>query len=159
MVERIHQSTGNVIRTFQVQCINDLDENDPWLGMLAATMFATCATHHATMKATPMQLAFGCDAILNAKFMADWDFVKNRKQHVIHQNNVCENSRRIPCQHQLGEKVLLKQAVATKHGDNIWDGPCAISQVCDNGTARVKRNQFCDAVNIRLIKPCRSMSD
>ena len=39
IIERIHQTIGNVIRTFQVQDAY-LDEDDPWSGILAATMFA-----------------------------------------------------------------------------------------------------------------------
>jgi hypothetical protein len=40
IIERIHQTIGNMIRTHQVGSA-DLDENDPWSGILAATMFAT----------------------------------------------------------------------------------------------------------------------
>ena len=40
IIERIHQTIGNVIRTFQVQQDKYLDEKDPWGGILAATMFA-----------------------------------------------------------------------------------------------------------------------
>jgi hypothetical protein len=64
IVERVHQTIGNIIRTFNVQ---SMDSDDPWTGMLAATMFAVRATCHTTLQASPMQLAFGRDAILNIK--------------------------------------------------------------------------------------------
>ena len=49
-----------MIRTFEVQEL-DLDEKDPWsdTSILSAVMFAIRATYHTTLKATPMQLAFG----------------------------------------------------------------------------------------------------
>ena len=64
IVERIHQTIGNILRTFRVQ-EDELDEEDPWGGILSATMFATRATIHTTLNKTPMQLVFGRDAILN----------------------------------------------------------------------------------------------
>ena len=56
MIERIHQTLGNIIRTFD---LDELDEEDPWSGILAAAMFALRATFHTTLQATPMQLVFG----------------------------------------------------------------------------------------------------
>ena len=79
MIERIHQTIGNMIRTFEAQEAL-LDEEDPWAGMLTAVMFATRATYHTTLKATPMQLVFGRDTVLNTKFEADWQLIKQNKQ-------------------------------------------------------------------------------
>jgi hypothetical protein len=60
---------------------------DSWNGILSATMFALRATYHTTLDATPMQLVFGRDAILNIKFEADCQYIKRRKQKLIHKNN------------------------------------------------------------------------
>jgi transposase InsO family protein len=45
IIERIHRTIGNIIRTFDVTTIN---KGDPWAGILAATMFAVHATYHTT---------------------------------------------------------------------------------------------------------------
>jgi transposase InsO family protein len=74
IIERVHQTIGNIIRTFQVQD-NYLDEDDPWEGILAATMFAIRATYHTTLQATLSQLVFGRDAILNVQFEANWNLI------------------------------------------------------------------------------------
>eukprot|EP00957_Ditylum_brightwellii_P037772 2856597-Ditylum_brightwellii.AAC.1 len=58
IIERIHQTTGNMIRSFEVHS-TDIDENDPWACILSAARFATRATVHTTIQATPMQLVFG----------------------------------------------------------------------------------------------------
>ena len=92
IIERIYQTIGNMIRTF---CMHEteIDENDPWSGVLSATMFATRATLHTTLQATPSQLVFGRDAIMNIKHEANWKFIRKRKQKLIEQNNKKENAK------------------------------------------------------------------
>ena len=64
IIKHIHQIIGNIIRTFDV---SNIVNNDPWSGILAATMFAVRATYHTTLQASRMQLIFGRDSILNIK--------------------------------------------------------------------------------------------
>ena len=52
ITKRIHQTIGNIIRTFDV---SNIVNNDPWSGILATTMFAVRATYHTTLQASPMQ--------------------------------------------------------------------------------------------------------
>jgi hypothetical protein len=92
ILERIHATIGNIIRTHHV-LDTELDESEPWSGILAAAMFATRAMLHTTLKATPMQLAFGRDAVLNTKFKADWKYIRDRDQKLIEQNNTRENAQ------------------------------------------------------------------
>ena len=47
---------------------------------LAATMFAIRATYLTTLQATPIQLVFGRDSILNTEHEANWAFIQQRKQ-------------------------------------------------------------------------------
>jgi len=68
IIERIHQTLGNIIRTFELH-ESDLTSDSPWDGILsAAMMFALRATYHTTLQATLTQLVFGRDAMLNVKF-------------------------------------------------------------------------------------------
>ena len=69
-------------------------------------MCALRATYHTTLQATPTQLVFGRDAMLNVKFEANWHLIKQRKQRRIHENNLRENNKRIPHQYKAGDKVL-----------------------------------------------------
>ena len=57
-----------MIRTFELYGNNGIDDDDPWSGILTTVMAAMCSTYSTTMQATPMQLVFGRDAIINAKF-------------------------------------------------------------------------------------------
>ena len=56
-----------------------------------------------------MQLVFGGDAINNTKFIADWDYVRQCKQNIIHTNNERENAKRIPHTYQIGDRLMLKK--------------------------------------------------
>ena len=91
IIKRIHQTLGNIIRTFDV---SNIVNNNPWSGILAATMFAVRATYHTTLQASLIQLVFGLDAILNIKHVANWEHIRQRKQLRINHNNMRENMRR-----------------------------------------------------------------
>jgi hypothetical protein len=150
ILERIHQTIGNIIRTFAT---DNLDEKDPWAGILTATMFAIRATYHTTLKATPAQLVFGRDSLLNIKFEANWAFIKERKQKLINKNNEKENSSRIAYEYKIQDKVWLKNLMESKFSEEPWKGPFSIVKVNDNGTVCLKMGKVTDTVNIRNIKP------
>ena len=86
ILERVHQTIGNMIRTWLGEDA-EMDEKDPFSGLLTAVAFATRATVHTTLNASPSQLVFGRDAILNINFHADWQSIKARKQKRINDNN------------------------------------------------------------------------
>ena len=90
ILERVHQTIGNIIRTF---LFDDLEEDDPWSGILSAAAFAIRATVSTTTEKSPMQLVFGRDAILNIQHTADWNRIKKRKQKLIKQNNIREKRK------------------------------------------------------------------
>ena len=156
ILERIHQTIGNIIRTFELYDDDDLDEEDPFAGVLSATMFAMRATYHTTTQATPSQLVFGRDAILNTKFEADWNFIRSRKQKIIKQNNQRENAKRHPHQYSVGDQVLMKKESKSKYGHASYEGPFTIAKVNTNGTVRIRKGAVTDTFNIRLIKPYRT---
>ena len=103
IIKHIHQTIGNIIRTFDVF---NIVNNDPWSGILAATMFAVRATYHKTLKRSSMQLVFGRDAILNIKHVVDWEQIRQRKQLRINHNNKQENMRRNNHQYKVGKKYI-----------------------------------------------------
>ena len=84
IIECVHQLIGNIVRTFDVK---NLDRDNPWGGKLASTMFDVRATYQTTLQASPMQLVFGRDTILNVKHITDWEHINERKQTRINLNN------------------------------------------------------------------------
>ena len=105
-----------MLKTFQLYYREDLDEKDPWSGVLSAVMFGLRATFHTTLNATPSQLVFGRDSILPIQFQADWKYIKDRKQKLIDLNNKQENSKRIKHKYAVKEQFLMKRVNKTKHG-------------------------------------------
>jgi hypothetical protein len=130
-----------MIRTFEINEI-EVPEDQPWNGILAAIMYAIRATYHTTLKATPTQLVFGRDSILNLKFEANWQNIKANKQRIIQRNNDRENAKRIPHEYNVGDKVLWKNELSRKFGMSPYKGPYQILWVHENGTIRLKWGQL-----------------
>ena len=72
IIEQFHQTIGNIIRTFDV---SNIVNNDPWSGILSATMFSVRATYHTKVQAYPTQLVFGQDAIVDIKHYVEWEHI------------------------------------------------------------------------------------
>jgi hypothetical protein len=159
MVERAHQTVHNMIRTRMIKDKRDLP--DGWTGVLTAIRFAMNSTVHTTNRATPTQLVFGRDTMMNIKFQANWDYIQSRKQTRIRANNKKENAKRIPHEYKIGDKVLVALAPSRKHGEDRAKGPFTVMRVYDNGTVRLRqRTQHGGAVfqtwNIRNIIPYKA---
>ena len=138
--------------TFRVHSTK-LDEEDPWSGILGAVMFATRATIHGTSRATPAQLVFGRDAMLNVRHEANWAYIRERKQRLIKENNKRENAKRRAHTYTIGDSVLIKKDQPSKYGSDAYAGPYEIVKVNNNGTVRVREGAVTDTYNIRMISP------
>ena len=112
IIERIHQTFGNIIRTCDV---SNIVNNNTWSGILAANIFAVRATYHITLYASPMQIVFFRYAILNIKHVADWEHSRQCKQLWINYNNKRENMRWNNQQCKVGDKILVKRKKNSKH--------------------------------------------
>ena len=153
IIERIHQTIGNMIKSQQIFNREDMDEDNPWAGILTATMFGVRSTYHTTLQATPMQLVFGRDANMPITHRAEWKLIKDRKQKLIDLNNKRENAKRIKYTYHVGDQVLVHRAKKSKHGDREYDGPFKILEVRNNGTLRIQKKSYADTVNIRQVFP------
>ena len=54
----------SMIKVFQVHARDNIDEHEPWLGILSAVMIEIKSTYYTTLEVTLMQLVFGREAIL-----------------------------------------------------------------------------------------------
>ena len=128
-----------------------LDDENPWDGVLSATMFALSATVHTTTRFTPTQLVFRRDAMLNTRHEADWKIIKDRKQWLINRGNERENKNRKDHTYRVGDKVLLKNEWKTKFNHDACKGPYTITAVRDYGTVRARKGRVTDTYNLRNI--------
>ena len=74
-MERVHQTIGNIVRTFEIQQM-DLDNANSWEGI---TMFAIRSMVHTTTQHIPSKLVFGRDVVLNINQKANWYLIKQHK--------------------------------------------------------------------------------
>ena len=153
VLERIHQVIGNMIKTFRIYNREDLDEQDPWSGILAAIMFGVRATYHTTLEATPMQLVFQRDAILPIDYQPDWNKIQSNKRKRIELNNARENKSQITHEYKVGDMILITRNKRSKHGEREKDGPYPIVNVNNNGTVRYDKGTYSDIINIRKCEP------
>ena len=152
IVERVHQTLGNMVRSLNLQESEDLDFE--WNGVLSAAAYGIRSTYHTTLKASPGQLVFGRDMIFNIRHVADWRAIQQRKQQVIDKNNRRENSTRIEHHYQIGDEVIMRNKSANKYEPpNI--GPFEIVRVHNNGTVTLKKGAIEMQVNIRHLSPLR----
>ena len=159
IIERIHQVVHNMIRVQAISGKKDVKETYKLEGVLAAVRSAVLSVVHTTTRATPTQLVFGRDALLNISFEADWQYIKERKQRRIVQNNRKENSKRIPHEYKPGDEVMIRLNPSRKHGEAQFEGPYTVARVNDNGTVQLsKATPHGGAVygtwNIRNLDPC-----
>jgi len=150
-----------MIRAQQIRTKRDLIPYDGWKGILGDVGFAMRATVHTTNQATASQLVFGRDAMLNVSFEADWQYIKERKQRMILQNNKRKNKTRREHLYSVGDKVLIEQDPSRKHGKDRYKGPYEIVTVNDNGTVRLTHDTPRGGVvqqtwNIRQLAPYKN---
>jgi len=139
------------MRTFEMENI-DLDEEDPFIGMISAICFAVRSTYHTTLQATPGQLVFGRDMIFHIETVADWQHIHHRKQALINKNNQRENAKRHEHDYAVGDKVLIN--VADHHKmERPRVGPYTIVRTHTNGTVTIQKGNVTERLNIRQIVP------
>ena len=89
--------------------------------------------------------------------MADWHYIKERKQNRILQNNKRENKYRKDHTYQVGDQVMIQQDPHRKLEGARFNGPYTVSQVYDNGTVQLTQAANGGAVsqrwNIRQLRP------
>ena len=90
--------------------------------------------------------------IFNVKHTADWEYIRQRKQQRINENNKRENAKRVEHEYQVDDKVYLLRGTENKY-ETPYSGPYKILQVNDNGRVRLKVKNVVDTYNIRRLKP------
>ena len=64
-MECMHQTLGNLMRSFELQDKPYYDLDGPWGSILMAAAFAIHSSYHTMLQAMPGQLILGRDMILN----------------------------------------------------------------------------------------------
>ena len=81
----------------------------------------------------------GRDALLNVSFEADWQYIKERKQHRILQNNKKENAKRRDHTYHPRDEVMVQEDPNRKLEGAQFSGPYMVTQVYDIGTVQLSK--------------------
>ncbi len=65
-------------------------------------------TYHTVLKASPGAAIFGQDMLLDILYIADWKKIGEHRQLLTDCNTTCKNEGRIDYDHQVGQKVLVR---------------------------------------------------
>jgi hypothetical protein len=111
------------------------------------------ATYHSSLTASPCQLAFGRDMIINAIYLANWKDISNRRRTQIHKNNMNENKSRIPHEYSIGDSVYIRKSNVEQKLIPL-QGPFVIKMVHANGTVTIRLSPtISERINIRRLHP------
>jgi hypothetical protein len=149
ILERVHGVVGNMLRTTNLT-------DELWHAKCQAIAFAIRATYHINLQASPAQLLFHRDMIMDVTYKADIQLQNERRLQQIQIQNALENSKRIQHTYKIGDYVLLDKGkpLPTKL-ESKWDGPFKILKVRHNGTVVIQRHGFSQVVSIRRLRPFR----
>ena len=111
-------------------------------------MFALWSTYHTALKATPYQVVFSRDAMLNNKILADWHLIKEHKQKEINKNDKQENQKKTPHKYKIGDKNSIKRGMKRRYRQDPYEGPYSILKVNTNGTIQYRKGVTTDTINI-----------
>ena len=73
------------------------------------------------------------------------------KKETINKNNSKENSKCIQHEYKINDQVLVKNQQSTKFGQDAYNGPWTVNEVCDNGTVKITKGVITNVYNIRNI--------
>jgi hypothetical protein len=93
-VERVHQTLGNMIRTYELEKY-ELDFNDPCSQILSNCAWAIRSTAHGILDATPAQIVFGRDMLFDLSFTTKFRHLLNKKQKASDLNVDRENNKEL----------------------------------------------------------------
>ena len=115
--------------------------------------FAINSTIHATSQMTPGQMVFHRDMILHTTHVANWEYIRLRKQAKIDYNNDNENKKRIPHKYSVGDKAYLLLKTLLGKNEVNREGLYEIIDVFTNGTVAIRRGAIVQTLNIRRLVP------
>ena len=127
ILERIHQVVGSMLKTKDLVNVV-FDVVDPWSEILASIAFAVRCSHHSTLNATPGQLVFGRDMLLDITYVPNYQNTWQRKQKRINYDNIRENSKRVSHDYKVGEHAYILRDGNYRKLEGDKQGPYPITE-------------------------------
>jgi hypothetical protein len=157
-VERVHQTLGNMIRTYDMENF-EFDFDDPWSQILSNCAWAIRSTAHSILDATPAQIVFGRDMLFDLSFTTNFKDLINKKQKASDLNVDRENNKRIKYDYKINDLILLDRGTLQRKLVPKRDGPYQVIRVYSNGTLKIRKGIYVQRVSIRRCIPYFKSSD
>jgi len=153
ILERTHHVITNSLRLVEIENI-ELDDIDPFAGLVANAAFALRATIHSTLNASPAQLVFGRDMIIHTNDTANWHILRQRQQNRMLRDNERTNHHRIPHHYAVGDRVLIRNNDINTKLSKPYFGPFTIVRLTpNNGIVVIDRSGYNESISIRRLIP------
>jgi hypothetical protein len=156
-VERIHQVISSSICAMELhtKAFDDTTIN----AVLQNVAYGLRDTNYSSISASPCQLVFGRDMIINAIYLANWKALSERRTAQIRKNNISENKNSVAHEYLVGESVYLRKSNIEQKLVPL-QGPFPITTVHTNGTITIHRSlTVSERINIRWLHPASTRSN
>ena len=153
IIERMHLTAGDMLRTMEFDGANWFYELDRVLQIVAWAIRSTVST---TINYSPGQLVFSKDMIMQSQVTANWELIKQIKRESTIKSNADENRSRLLHAYQPGDKVLILRKANNEIIPKLaqpTEGPYTVEKVYRNGIVKIKRGSYSENIHIRRIKP------
>ena len=122
--------------------------------VLSAVAWGLRSTYHSALKGSPVQVVFGRDMIVNSTYLANWKFIKQRKEHGILYNNARKNKNNVQFDYQPGQSVYVVNTDIKRKLNPDKEGPFEIISAHTNGTLTIRSSPtVTEKINIRRVHP------
>jgi hypothetical protein len=113
----------------------------------------------SSLYASPCQLVFGRDMVINAIYLENWKALSERRRAQIRKNNINQNKNRVANEYLVGESVYLRKSNIEQTLVPL-QGPFPITAVHTNGTVTIQRSStVSERINIRQLHPASICSN
>ena len=120
--------------------------------ILAAASFAVRYMYHTTKSKIPGQLVFGRGMIISINHVADWRYIRQRKQTQIDNYIIRKNDNRTDHDYRVGDKVITLTESEFKY-KTPYRSSYKIVETWTNGTVTLRMGAETTRINTRNIKP------
>ena len=157
VVERMHLTLADILRTMTVEVEEEcpIKVNDAINTMIQSAVWSLRTTVSTVTNVSPGMAVFGRDMIFNFRMRVNWNQIEKKRDQLARKDNVRENSKRMPYEYTVGEKILIvsKSYERNRKLGAPTKGPYVITRINKNGTVVIKRNKYYETINIRRIRP------
>jgi hypothetical protein len=157
ILERAHQTIGNQLRSLKVHEIDLQNLDDVQANLLDPVKWALNSTYHTTLQATPGQLTFLRDMIMPTSYIANWDLLRQRRQHATDLNTARENRARKAHKYKVGDRVVIVNTGVASKLACPTTGPYVLTETKwqnFKGTVTIRRSPTStEKINVRRLRP------